>query len=119
MLAHQLQVVDGGTSGTIAGRRLHPVGSQIATNLALTDFVTVFQVAIVESGFHLPAGSMCHVKDSANVLPYVIPLPAEHLRNINWHVQFFTAVANRLLRLAFFDRRGMPAVRKADGRAGF
>ena len=57
------------------------------------------------------------LNDCPDIVRNVAPLPAQHLSDIDDHVQLTGGIAEGLTRLGLLDRRDVTAVREADGRA--
>src|SRR5258708_1346215 len=93
--AHQLQVFDGRTAGTVTRRGLDPVGAQFAANLAKAYLLVVVQIAVLEDDLDLLPGFMRGLDDAADVIAHVAPISAQNLADVDYHVELFSAAAHR------------------------
>ena len=57
--------------------------------------------------------------DGLDVILHIAPVAAEHLADVDHHVQLLAAVGQRLARFGDFDGCDVSAMGKADCRAGF
>ena len=90
--AHQPQVLVGGAGGRVPGGRLDPVGAELAADLTEADLVLVLQVGVLEDDLHLLARGVGHVDDGGDVVADGPPVAAQHLADVDDHVELLAAV---------------------------
>src|SRR5258705_266712 len=92
--------------------RLKPVADKdVGAKPAQFLFVFIFKKAIFEDDFHECPAAVADFYDRANVGGDIAPFFAQHLADVDDHVQLSGAVCNRLLGLSNLDRGKVATMR--------
>ena len=98
----------------VAGRSFHPFGAEFAADFTQTNLLFVVEIAVLEDDLYLLASGVSDVDDGSDVFSHIIPVAAQHLRNVGDHVEFLAAVGDRPFRFRPLDGRRVTTMREAD-----
>src|SRR5271169_3977637 len=82
------------------------------------DLCCVVQIGIFKDHFNLRLRSVNGLSQSHKLIVYILPVSAACLADVDDHIEFLTAIPERLVRLGQLDGGGVAAMRKANGGAG-
>ena len=118
MAAHEYEIGERSSAGSVAGGGLDPVHTDSAADFAEANLGGVVEVGVLENHLDLRAGGVGGFGQDANFALDVMPVAAAGLADVDDHVEFGGAVFECLLHFGELDGSGVAAVRKADGGAG-